>query len=82
MALGGVVRIATPNARTPPYFPAENLAVNPVYHKRSKHIEIKYHWVREHVDPDGEFGTTRLIHVQPGDQTVDIFTKALTGVIF
>ena len=26
---------------------AEDLAINPVYHKRSKHIEIKYHWVRE-----------------------------------
>ena len=61
---------------------AEDLAVNPVYHKRSKHIEIKYNWVREHVDPDGEFGTARLIHVRIGDQTADIFTKALTGVIF
>ena len=61
---------------------AEDLPVNPVYHKRSKHIEIKYHWVREHVDPDGEFGTARLIHVQTGDQTADIFTKALTEVVF
>ena len=34
---------------------AEGLALNSVYHKRSKHIEIKYHWVREHADPDGEF---------------------------
>ena len=61
---------------------AEDLAVNPEYHKRSKHIEIKYHWVREHVDADGEFRTARLIHVRTGDQTADIFTKALTGVMF
>ena len=61
---------------------AEDLAVTPVYHRRSKHIEIKYHWVREHVDPDGEFGTARLIYVRTGDQTADILTKALTGVIF
>ena len=34
------------------------------------------------MDPDGEFGTARLIYVRPGDQAADIFTKALTGVIF
>ena len=34
------------------------------------------------VDPDGEFQTARLIHVRTGDQTADIFTKALTGLIF
>ena len=61
---------------------AEDLALNPVFHKRSKRTAIKYHWVREHVDPDGEFQTARLIHVRTGDQTVDIFTKALTGLIF
>ena len=33
-------------------------------------------------DPDGEFMTARLIRVQIGDQTADIFTKALIGVIF
>ena len=27
---------------------AKDLAGNPVYHKRPKHIEIKYLWVREH----------------------------------
>ena len=61
---------------------AEDLALNRVFHKRSKHVAIKYHWVREHVDPDGEFQTARLIHVRTGDQTADIFTKALTGLTF
>ena len=42
---------------------AEDLAVYPVYHKRSKHIEIEYYWVLEHVDLDGELGTAQLIHV-------------------
>ena len=28
---------------------AIDLAQNPVHHKRSKHIRIKYHWIREQV---------------------------------
>ena len=32
---------------------AEDRAPNPVYHKRSKHIEVKYHWVQEHVESLG-----------------------------
>jgi hypothetical protein len=58
---------------------AQDLATNPVYHKRSKHIEIKYHWVREHVDPDGLFKTAVLHHVTSENQSADIYTKALTG---
>ena len=52
----------------------ENLALNPAYYKRSKHIEIKYHWVREHAHQDGEFRTN--------EQAADIFTKAFTGTAF
>ena len=61
---------------------AEDLAMNYVYHKRSKHIEIKYQWIREHVDPEGEHRTAILIHVKTADQSADIFTKALTGSVF
>ncbi len=60
---------------------AEDLAMNPVFHKRSKHIAIKYHWVRQHV-VGGKFGTARLIHVCTGDMSADIFTKALSGPVF
>jgi hypothetical protein len=60
---------------------AEDLAMNPVYHKRSKHIDIKYHWIREHVDPT-KYATARLIHVQSINQTADIFTKAINGEMF
>ena len=55
--------------------------MNPVFHKRSKHIEIKYHWIRQHVT-GSQFGTARLIHVGTGDMTADIFTKALVGEPF
>ena len=61
---------------------AEDLALNPVFHKRSKHIAIKYHWVREHVDPEGEERTAVLVHVRTGDQTADMLTKALCGPTF
>ena len=55
--------------------------MNPVFHKRSKHIAIKYHWVRQHV-VGGVLGTARLIHVCTGEISADIFTKALTGPVF
>ena len=38
--------------------------------------------MREHADPDGEFRTDTLIHMRTGEQTADIFTKALTGTAF
>ena len=53
-----------------------------MFHKRSKHIAIKYHWVREHVDPEGEERTAVLVHVRTGDQTADMLTKALCGPTF
>ena len=28
---------------------ARQLAMNPVHHQRSKHIDIKYHWIRDKV---------------------------------
>jgi hypothetical protein len=49
------------------------LANNPVYHARTKHIEVHYHFIREKVL------TTEidLIHVSTENQVVDIFTKVL-----
>ena len=52
---------------------AEALAENAVYYKPSKHIEIKYQWVREHVDPKEEFMTVRLIY-GAGDR--EVFTRS------
>ena len=59
-----------------------NSAVSSVFPKRSKHIAIKLHWVREHVDPDGECGIATLIHVRTKDPTADIFIKSLTDQDF
>ena len=49
------------------------LANNPIYHKRSKHIDIKYHWLREKITE----GVVTLVYVRSEDQLADIFTKGL-----
>jgi hypothetical protein len=55
---------------------AKDLAENPVFYKRSKHIDIKYHWIREHVNSGG-FETAKLYHCQTNCIAADIFTKSL-----
>ncbi len=49
------------------------LANNSVYHARTKHIEVHYHFIREKVLAK----EINLIHVSIEDQVADIFTKAL-----
>jgi hypothetical protein len=46
---------------------------NPIIHKRSKHIDIKYHFTRERV----EMGEVRLEYVATEHQLADMMTKAL-----
>ncbi|KAK1379096.1 hypothetical protein POM88_025840 [Heracleum sosnowskyi] len=46
---------------------------NPVQHSRTKHIDIKYHFIREHVMN----GTVELHFVPSEQQLADIFTKPL-----
>ena len=46
---------------------------NPEFHKRTKHIDIKYHYIREVV----ENGNLKLEYVPTEQQSADIFTKAL-----
>ena len=49
------------------------LARNPVFHARTKHIEVHYHYVRERVLA----GDLDLVYVSTEEQVADIFTKAL-----
>ena len=49
------------------------LAHNPVFHARVKHIEVHHHFVRERV-LDGDIDLT---YVRTDEQVADIFTKAL-----
>ncbi len=49
------------------------LANNSIYHARTKHIEMHYHFVKEKVLAK----EIDLIHVNTENQVADIFTKAL-----
>ena len=49
------------------------LARNPLFHVRMKHIEVHYHFIRERV-LDGDIDLT---YVRTDEQVADIFTKAL-----
>jgi hypothetical protein len=57
---------------------AIQLCKNPVFHDRSKHIEVRYHFIRECV----EAGKICAEHISTDDQLADIFTKPLTHVRF
>ena len=52
---------------------AIQLAKNPKFHDRTKHINTKYHLIQHHV----EAKTIHLIHCSISEQIADIFTKAL-----
>nr|GEY07540.1 retrovirus-related Pol polyprotein from transposon TNT 1-94 [Tanacetum cinerariifolium] len=51
------------------------ISCNPVQHSRTKHIAVRYHFIKEHV----EKGTIELYFVKTDYQLADIFTKALSA---
>ena len=54
------------------------LSKNPVHHERSKHIDTKYHFLRECI----EEGKVEVDHIGIAEQLADIFTKSLGRVKF
>ena len=49
------------------------LGKNPVFHDQSKHIDTRFHFIRECI----ENREVKLDYVKSKDQVADIFTKAL-----
>ncbi|KAL8012295.1 hypothetical protein Plhal710r2_c045g0146791 [Plasmopara halstedii] len=54
------------------------LAKNPEFHKRTKHIDIRYHFVREKV----EDGQVALEYISTSNMLADILTKAVPASQF
>ncbi|CAM8932620.1 unnamed protein product [Rhodiola kirilowii] len=57
---------------------AINISKNPVQHYRTKHIDIRHHFIRELVEKK----TLTLTHVSTEKQLAAIFTKALDNLQF
>jgi hypothetical protein len=57
---------------------AISVAKNLVLPSKTKHIEVRYHFLRDNV----EKGKIALIHVPTHDQLADIFTKPLNQATF
>ena len=54
------------------------LSKNPVFHGRSKHIRIKYHYIRDLIKEE----EVVVKHCKTQHQIADIFTKSLKAEIF
>jgi hypothetical protein len=52
---------------------AQRLAVNPVHHNRTKHIDVRHHFIRELIEQN----IINLCYLQSGDMIADILTKGL-----
>ena len=49
------------------------LAKNPIFHEKTKHIEVKYHFIREMLEDK----LMKLVKVYINDNHADLLTKSL-----
>ena len=54
------------------------LSENPVFHDRSNHIDLKYHYSRDILQK----GVVKLQYISTDEQVADIFTEPLARVKF
>ena len=57
---------------------AQKLVNNPKHHDRTKHIDIRYHFIHD----TKERGEIDIDHVPSANQTADILTKPLGQLLF
>ena len=57
---------------------AIQLIKNPVFHKRTKHINVRFNYIREKYEEKN----FQLEHVDTHEQLADVLTKPLTRTIF
>ena len=57
---------------------AIHIAKNPQFHGRIKHIDIKYHYIRDQISR----GNIELIYCQSNDMVADMLTKGLSKLQF
>ena len=55
-----------------------NISENPVFHDKSKHIEMKYHFIRDMVQK----GMVKLQYVSTEENIADVMTKPLSMMNF
>jgi hypothetical protein len=55
-----------------------DLVHNPIHHHRTKHIDVRYHYVREAVEHD----QVLISKVPTRDNRADLFTKPVTFELF
>ena len=54
------------------------IAENPIYHDRTKHIELDFHFVRERVQSN----LLLPLHISTSMQVANVFTKPLEHALF
>lgn len=72
-----------PNQRDETLFYMDNMSAirlvkNPEFHRRTKHIDVRYHFIREKFNDD----LFKLEHISTDEMIADIFTKALPKIRF
>ena len=55
-----------------------NLEINPIYHARTKRIELQHHFVRENIQSN----EINLVYCNTSENVTDIFTKPLGNMNF